>query len=237
MSIFKTLKKGLFLEPDAICDGFTKHSIEGTCVDSEADQASDNIINLQGENKMNREEFWTLIDSTLMARDQEEQLRLIKTKLTKLSEVEISSFHDIFNELLVESNKWSLLGAEAIITGYCSDDGFYYFRQWLISKGQSVFEGALKNADSLSGVITQRDIDENVSFEMFSYAIWDVYEEKTGRDNWLECETKPEPKEGCDINDEEEKTNEDYLREMGKEWEFDDLHEMKKRYPNLLSGF
>jgi len=91
------------LEPDAICDGFTKHSIEGTSANSDADQATGNILNLQEEHQMTREEFWSIIDSTLDAKDQKEQMELIKTELMKLSETEIVSFHDNFNELLVES--------------------------------------------------------------------------------------------------------------------------------------
>jgi hypothetical protein len=35
------------LEPDAICNGFTKHSMEGTYSNSEADTATGNILNLQ----------------------------------------------------------------------------------------------------------------------------------------------------------------------------------------------
>jgi hypothetical protein len=81
----------------------------------EADQASDNIINLQGENKMNREEFWQLIDSTLMARDQEEQFELIKTELMKLSRVEVASFDNILGKIKDKATSWEILGAGHII--------------------------------------------------------------------------------------------------------------------------
>ena len=37
-----------------------------------------------------------------------------------------------------------------VINGGCSDDGFDYFRGWLIAQGKSVFMKALENPDSLA---------------------------------------------------------------------------------------
>jgi len=39
-----------------------------------------------------------------------------------------------------------------LINGGCSDDGFFYFRAWLISRGQKVYDAALQNPDSLAKV-------------------------------------------------------------------------------------
>jgi hypothetical protein len=46
---FQNPEIGSVLEPDDNCDGFTKHSIEGTSANSEADPATGNILNLQEE--------------------------------------------------------------------------------------------------------------------------------------------------------------------------------------------
>ncbi len=49
---FQNPELGSVLEPNAFCDGFTKHSIEGTSANSEADPATGNNLNLQEEHQM-----------------------------------------------------------------------------------------------------------------------------------------------------------------------------------------
>lgn len=189
---------------------------------------------------MNRDEFWTIIDSTLEAKDQDEQLGLIKTELKKLSDAEIVSFDNIFRELHGELYKWSLWMAASIITGYWSDDGFIDFRYWVISKGRIVFENALKNPDSLAEVITQSDIDNYAAFEEFGYIASRVYEERTGRDIWDVNELSLEVGESDAHGDAKEILNDDdfdFDSALGEKWDFSDRKEMRRRYPKLLRMF
>ena len=44
-----------------------------------------------------------------------------------------------------------------IVNGGASDDGFDYFRGWLIAQGREVFEGTLAKPDSLADVIDDPD--------------------------------------------------------------------------------
>ena len=44
----------------------------------------------------------------------------------------------------------SLRAAASLILGGCSDDGFEYFRGWLIAQGREVFERSVADPDSLA---------------------------------------------------------------------------------------
>jgi hypothetical protein len=133
---------------------------------------------------MTRKKFWAIIDSTLNAKDQEEQLKLIKTELMKLSVTEVLSFSNILNELLGKSHNIRLGIAAAFINQGCSPEEFRFFKLWLISKGQIVYEHALKDPDSLADAITQSDIDKGAYFEEFGYIVSDISEERIADNIW-----------------------------------------------------
>lgn len=92
---------------------------------------------------------------------------------------EIVAFQKHFDTFHAQAYRWDLWGAAYVIGGGCSDDGFIDFRAWLIARGQKVFEAALKNPESLTGVVTEDDGD--CQFEGFQYVASEVWEEKTGR--------------------------------------------------------
>ena len=55
-------------------------------------------------------------------------------------------------DLMADSYRGDLWAAAYLINGGCSDDGFEYFRGWLITQGREVFERAVADPDSLAGV-------------------------------------------------------------------------------------
>jgi len=69
-----------------------------------------------------------------------------------------------------------LWGAAYLLNGGCSDDGFDYFRGWLIGQGQEVYENALRDPQSLRNVT-----GPCVSCENFLYIAMDAYEARTGQ--------------------------------------------------------
>ena len=104
--------------------------------------------------------FWQLIESggEEVLHDQERQREHIREELVKLKPDEINDFHRIFNEKLIAAYSWDLWLAAYWITGGCFDEGFLYFRSWLISRGQLIYEDAIADPDSLANVIdTERD--------------------------------------------------------------------------------
>ncbi|MEV7281087.1 DUF4240 domain-containing protein [Streptomyces sp. NPDC093111] len=84
---------------------------------------------------------------------------------------------------------WS--AAQRILSGWCTDDGFHYFRLWLVTLGREVFEEALASPDSLAvvpevlrlagrGPASWSEEEEWPEWELLDYVAADAYEELTG---------------------------------------------------------
>ena len=116
--------------------------------------------------------FWKIIDET-KADDQDTQSHQLKTRLKEVSKAQLLEFEAAYREKLRLAYNWELWAGAYIINGGCSDDGFDYFCDWLISRGQNVFEAALKNPETLVGEATPWDTE----FEEFRYIMIDVMEE------------------------------------------------------------
>jgi hypothetical protein len=104
--------------------------------------------------------FWSIIESggPKAREDPERQLITIRKRLNELPPAELEEFHRLFNQKIADAYTWDLWGAAYVINGGCSDDGFAYFRAWLISRGQAVYSAALHNPDSLANLVNpERD--------------------------------------------------------------------------------
>jgi hypothetical protein len=137
---------------------------------------------------MNADQFWNIIETSRQRLDplhasgnMERQLMDLRRLLLKLPPKQIIDFRDCFHEQMDIAFRWDLWGAAYIIASGCSNDGFAYFRHWLISMGQHVFQEALVNPESLAGVADTPGV-EDVFFEEFSYVPAEAYEETTGRE-------------------------------------------------------
>jgi Protein of unknown function (DUF4240) len=95
------------------------------------------------------DQIWTLIDSIRSA-SAGDFLNRFSKRLLELKKSELRTHVSQFNKLLKSSNRWTLWGAAYLMNGGCSDDGFLYWRCWLIAQGRKVYEAALQDADSLS---------------------------------------------------------------------------------------
>ncbi|MEI7687359.1 MAG: DUF4240 domain-containing protein [Planctomycetota bacterium] len=129
---------------------------------------------------MTEREFWSLFDTAReQAGDAEtyenDGPQILQELLEKLSAKEIESFNTIFNRKYYAAYRWDLWAAAYIIGGGCSDDGFMDFRSELISRGQAVYEAALKDPESLA------DVEPSVEgLEGWQYVAGRAYTEKTG---------------------------------------------------------
>lgn len=127
---------------------------------------------------MNEDQFWFLIAAAKREAngDSEAQLELLKSKLEVIAPEEIMDFQRIFDRLFAVSYRADLWGAAFIMNGGASDDGFDYFRGWLIAQGKEVFEAALVNPDSLvSAAPDGEDSDfgyENEDILNIAYRAW-----------------------------------------------------------------
>lgn len=163
---------------------------------------------------MDESQFWAIVESGgLKARDDpERQLTAVRKQLSRLSPDEIRDFHHVFNQKLVDAYTWDLWGAAYLINGGCSDDGFHYFRAWLISRGRAVYEAAVQSPDTLAG-LTDPGRDD-YEFEDLWGVSQNVYEELTGEEMPpVDTRWPAQPR--------------------GRRWDFDDDEQVSRRLPKL----
>jgi hypothetical protein len=151
---------------------------------------------------MDDDRFWALIGAARDAAgdDVEDRVSGLEQVLLTHAPDEVAAFRQKYDEMLARSYRWDLWGAAYVMNGGCSDDGFRYFRDWLISEGEAVFEAALADPDSLA----EARQDEGFELESFGYVAAEVYEQLA--DQPLPATRTPEPAEPA-----------------GHEWDEDDL--------------
>jgi len=163
---------------------------------------------------MTEEEFWKLIEkSGEQSGECEAQAAALAWLLSAQTAGAIQAFDDIFAAKRADAYRWDLWGAAYLINGGCSDDGFEYFRCWLIGQGREIFESALKNPDSLADVLSGDEDD--LECEDLLYAADRAHEDLVG--DPLPPRTYSGPSEP-----------------HGSEWDEDDLAEM---FPRLAAKF
>jgi hypothetical protein len=124
-------------------------------------------------------DFWAIIDATAkFAADAERQEDELRAALRELNPRQIEAFELAFQRELQRSNTWDLWGADYVIHGGASDDGFEYFQRWLIAKGHRVFSAALADPDGLAGIVADEP-GGPLEFEEFAYVAGEVWSEKT----------------------------------------------------------
>lgn len=163
---------------------------------------------------METDKFWRIIETSKSKSlgDYEKQQSELKKELTKLTANEVLEFDNKFRTLRGEIYNWDFWAAAYIINGGCSDDCFSDFRGWLIGQGQSIYENAIQNIETL----TELKETNNGDWEGLSYIATDVYEKKTGNDM----------PQGIQEN----------FEITGEEWE-EDENDLKNRFPKLYTKF
>lgn len=126
---------------------------------------------------MDEERFWAFIGAARDAAgdDVEDRVSGLEQVLLNHHPEEVVEFQHKYEELLERAHRWDLRGAAFLMNGGCSDDGFRHFRDWLISEGESVYETALADPDSLAAV----GQDEEFELESFGLVAGEVYEQMT----------------------------------------------------------
>lgn len=132
---------------------------------------------------MNTAQFWQLIDKARAQAqdDPDTQLQILSGLLEALPAEEIVAFDHIFSQCFDQSYTWALWGAAYVIGGGCSDDGFDYFRGWLISRGEPTFSAALADPDSLAELITDADEAQGCEVEGWQSVAVDAWCAQTGQ--------------------------------------------------------
>ena len=162
---------------------------------------------------MDSDQFWQIVDAARAKAgdDIDGRVEALRVLLANEDVDNLQSFQNHYDEMIRRSYTWDLWGAAYIINGGCSDDGFRYFRDWLVSEGCVVFEKAVRSAESLAE-IPAPEFAEN---ELFGYVAMELFEKKGGGELERDFSTEIAMPEG-------------------EEWAEDDL---PHRFPSLAKKY
>lgn len=129
-------------------------------------------------------EFWNLIERAKKESggDGDLQAQLLTEALAKRSVEDILAFDRIFDHFHCKSYQSRLWAAAYIINCGCSNDGFDYFRAWLIGEGKDVFEKTLEDPEYLARHIKEEYVGQSYENELLMSAALDAFMIKTGKD-------------------------------------------------------
>jgi hypothetical protein len=100
--------------------------------------------------------FWTLIATARASSGDQADCHAVAEAASSLlasrPPADIVAAQQVLWDLLAESYRNPLWAAAYLINGGCSDDGFDYFRGWLLLQGQEVFDSAVADPDSLAAL-------------------------------------------------------------------------------------
>ena len=106
---------------------------------------------------MTETQFWHYVTTTNPLANSDELATLLTDKLSPLDDGDLAAFDKMFGQKMRDSYTWRLWGAAFIIAGCNSEYAFAEFRCWLISRGQDIFEQALKKPDILASLDIFKD--------------------------------------------------------------------------------
>lgn len=176
---------------------------------------------------MNEDQFWAIVQKAVdeAGDDEDEYLEVVMHELSKLSLKEMVGFRLRTDKLLYDSYTSEMWCAGYLMNGGCSDDGFEYFRLWVISRGRKVYEAALANPDNLIDYIAEDADMDFFEFELFWYAAIDAFEEATDADLYDY------------IDDDNFTTREGNYPNFEFNWDEEAPESMKKLCPRLFERF
>ncbi|GGT08455.1 hypothetical protein GCM10010286_37270 [Streptomyces toxytricini] len=174
---------------------------------------------------MNKEHFWTLIEKAREhvpdTRDGSDIADRASALLARRPAQEITAAQQTLWDLMADSYQNPLWAAAYVVNGGCSDDGFDYFRGWLIAQGRTTFERVLADPDALAELPHVRaaaaeGIDLDCE-DMLSIA-WNAHQKATGQELPADAFTIRYP-------------------DLAPAWNFnfDDREEMARRLPALTA--
>ncbi len=116
----------------------------------------------------------------LIRHDDDKQAACLRELLTGRPAAELEDFERIYRTLHRDAHRFDIEGAGYLINKGLGDDGFVYFRAWLISRGRHVYERAMADPDSLADVAEARE--NEIEDEVFGYAVYMAYRDTYGKE-------------------------------------------------------
>jgi hypothetical protein len=160
--------------------------------------------------------FWTIIEAGgPYDLDQKgRHLASVRRQLKASSPNDVFFFHRILFQKVVDAHTWDFWAAARLINGGSSEEGFVYFRTWIISQGQLTYAKATENPDSLIEIVDPHRHD--YEFQSLYQLPSKVFFTLTG-DN--------EPRLGLNWP----------VGLQGEEWDVHNVSEVHRRLPRLAA--
>ncbi len=125
--------------------------------------------------------YWLIIENSLKhSSNQEGQEKYLINEISKLTLKQMIGFRLRTDKLLYDTYNSDMWCAGYIMNGGCSDDGFEYFRNWVISRGKTTYYKTKENPDYLINELVSEI--EIYDFENFWYVALAAFDNKTGKD-------------------------------------------------------
>lgn len=151
-----------------------------TSTDCSTDVASSGTVDAQ--------QFWELIDAARRQvpdpADGDQVAARAAALLSAHPRSEVIAADQVLRSLLADSYRAPLWAAAYLINGGCSDDGFEYFRGWLILQGREVYERVVADPDALADLPVIRALAPGawVECEDTLYIAMKAYRTATGEE-------------------------------------------------------
>jgi hypothetical protein len=180
-----------------------------------------------------RDEFWRLVEEarvgiadTASTDGAGEVARRLADRLGRMGPAAAIEFHLAMDDVVGDGYRWDLWAAAYLMRSGCGDDGFEYFRRWLVAQGREAWDRALADPDSLVGYGV--DPEGLFSCEEVGTAAVDAYEQLTGDPEafWEELER---------LAGEQPAPVRVPVGPAGEEFDFDDAAQMRARFPRLAA--
>jgi hypothetical protein len=168
--------------------------------------------------------YWKIIASSLQKTNyQYDQEEFLIREIGKLTPHQMVGFRLRTDRLLYDTYNSEMWCAGYIMNGGCSDDGFEYFRNWVVSRGRNVYYAAKENPDSL--ISQAHSGTDEFEFESFWYVALEAFKNKTGQDLYDY------------IDDDNFKTKEGDYPQFEFNWSEEDTESMRRICPRLFEKF
>lgn len=173
---------------------------------------------------LDEESYWKIIENSLKETTTlEDQELFLASTLEKLSPKEMIGFRLRTDKLMFDSYTSNLWCANYIVSNGAADDGFDYFRCWLISRGKDAYYKTQENPDYLVNLVGNEP--HAYDFEGFWYVANNAFKNLTNK----EVEAY--------IDYENFKTTDENYPILEFNWNVDDPKTMEKVCPVLFKKF
>ena len=125
---------------------------------------------------MDQVRFWAIIERN------RGNPKKVEAALAKLPPEEIAAWRRMYYDHHNALHRWDLWGAAYVINGGCGNDGFHYFKAWLIGRGRKVYEAAMRDPDSVGRFVTFINRFRGCENELLNYAAEEAYERRMGKE-------------------------------------------------------